>query len=81
MKAAPKSGSEMMNVIQGHFHTDAYITYLVGRGKKVFGMQVGCGVDRESYALAYAKEFPKQAIGCGVVLEDGRLPIVEMMDL
>lgn len=81
MKAAPKSGSEMMNVIQGHFHTDAYMHWNVGRGKKVFGMQVGCGVDRESYAMAYAKEFPKQAISCGVVLEYGRLPVIEMMEL
>ena len=81
MKAAPKSGSEMMNVIQGHFHTEAYITWLVGRGNKVFGMQVPCGIDRESYAMAYAKEFPKPAIGCAVLLESGRLPIIEMMDL
>lgn len=81
MKAAPKSGSEMMNVIQGHFHSEAYIHWNVGRGNKVFGMQVPCGVDRGSYAMAYAKEFPKQVIGCGVLLEYGRLPIIEMCDL
>lgn len=81
MKAAPKSGSEMMNVVQGHFHTESYIDWQVGRGKKIFGMQVPCGIDRESYAMAYAKEFPKPAIGCAVLLENGRLPIIEMMDL
>jgi hypothetical protein len=31
-------------------------------------MQVGCGVDADTYAAAYAKNFKKQAIGCGVVL-------------
>jgi hypothetical protein len=31
-------------------------------------MQVGCGVDGGSYAAAYAKNFKKQAIGCGVVI-------------
>lgn len=81
MAASVKSGSEMMNVCQGHFHTKASIDWHVGRGKKVFGMQVPVGVDRESYAMAYAKEFPKQAIGCAVLLENGRLPVIEMMEL
>ena len=40
----------------------------VGKNFKVFGMQVGCGVDSKTYAAAYAKNFKKQAIGCGVVL-------------
>jgi len=31
-------------------------------------MQVGCGLDRETYAAAYAKHYKKQAIGCGVVI-------------
>ena len=35
---------------------------------KLFGMQVGCGLDRETYAAAYAKHYKKQAIGCGVVI-------------
>jgi hypothetical protein len=41
---------------------------MVGNNFKIFGMQVGCGIDRDSYAAAYAKHFKKQAIGCGVVL-------------
>ena len=31
-------------------------------------MQVGCGVDATTYAAAYAKNFKKQAIGCGIVI-------------
>jgi len=81
MKAAPRSGSEMMSVVQGHHHTESYIQWNVGRGKKVFGVQCPCGVGRETYAMAYAQEYPKQAIGCAVILEYGRLPIIEMMDL
>ncbi len=80
-KSAPKAGSEFMNVVQGHHHTSAYIEYRVGMGSKVFGMQVPCGVDRETYAMAYAQEFPKPAIGCSVILDYGKTPIVEMMDL
>ena len=45
-----------------------YTEWLVGKNFKVFGMQVGCGIDSTSYAAAYAKHFKKQAIGCGVVI-------------
>ena len=80
-KAAPKSGCEMMNVVQGHFHSEAYIHWNIGKGKKVFGMQVPCGISEDKYAFAYAKDFAKPAIGVGVLLEFGRLPIIEMCDL
>ena len=80
-KASPKSGSEMMSVVQGHFHTEAYIHYRVGAGKKIFGAQCPCGIDRKSYAMAYAEEHPKEAVGCMIIKEYGRLPILEMMDL
>jgi hypothetical protein len=40
-------------------------------------MQVGCGVDRKSYAMAYSKHFAKTyKLACGVVLNRGSLPIV-----
>ena len=58
----------MMSTVQGHIHTQAYVDWVVGRNFKVFSMQVGCGVDGNSYAAAYAKNFKKQAIGCGVVI-------------
>lgn len=80
-KASTKIGKDMMNTVQGHHHTEANITYKVGAKFKVWGMQVGCGINIKSYAMAYGKHYPKPAIGCGVVLENGRLPIVEMMEL
>jgi hypothetical protein len=43
-------------------------------------MQVGCGIDRESYAAAYAKNFKKQAIGVGVVI-GGHTAFNCMMDV
>ena len=66
--ARTKSKNDMMCTVQGHIHTQAYVEWAVGRNFKVFGMQVGCGVDGGSYAAAYAKNFKKQAIGCGVVI-------------
>ena len=66
--ARTKSKNDMMSTVQGHIHTQAYVEWAVGRNFKVFSMQVGCGVDGNSYAAAYAKNFKKQAIGCGVVI-------------
>lgn len=80
-KANTKITKDMMSTVQGHLHTEANITYKVGKNFKVFGMQVGCGINKDSYAMAYGRDFPKPAIGCGVVLENGRLPVIEMMDL
>lgn len=79
--ARTKAKNDMQSTVQGHIHTQAYVEHMVGRNFAVYGMQVGCGVDGNSYAAAYAKNFKKQAISCGVVLNNGRTPIVEMMDL
>jgi hypothetical protein len=46
----------------------------------VFGTQVGCGIDHEKYAFAYAKAGKKPAIGCGVVI-GGHTAINELMNL
>jgi len=43
-KASPKSLTDMVSIVQGHFHTEAYIVWKTGRKVKVFGMQVGCVV-------------------------------------
>ena len=66
--ARTKAKNDMQSTVQGHIHTQAYTEWMVGRNFRVFGMQVGCGVDGDSYAAAYAKNFKKQAIGCGVII-------------
>lgn len=78
--ARTKAKNDMMSTVQGHIHTQCYTDWMVGRNFKVFGMQVGCGVDGSSYAAAYAKHFKKQAIGCGVVI-GGHTAINCLMDL
>ena len=58
----------MQSTVQGHIHTQAYTEWMVGRNFRLFGMQVGCGVNGDSYAADYAKNFKKQVIGCGVII-------------
>jgi len=75
-----KAQQNMQSSVCGHTHTKAGTQFYVGKKYKVFGMQVGCGVDEKTYAAAYAKNFRRQAIGCGIVI-GGHTAINVMMDL
>ena len=79
--ARTKCRADMMNTVQGHLHTQCYTENYVGAKYRIFGMQVGCGIDFKSYAMAYAKAGKKPAIACGVILENGKTPINVMMEL
>lgn len=71
-----------MPVVQGHIHTSAGVQYNASKKDLVWGLQVGCGIDDEKYAFAYAKsDIKKSIIGCGVVLNKGKLPIFIPMHL
>jgi len=66
--ARTKCKVDLQSIVQGHLHTQLYTEYVIGRNNRVFGMQVGCGIDHEQYAFSYAKAGKKPAIGCGVVI-------------
>lgn len=72
---------DLMSTVQGHLHTQAYTEHIVGARFHIFGSQVGCGVDKDAYAMAYAKNFGKPVIGAMVILDNGKLPINILMDL
>ena len=72
--AFTKAKTLFQSVVAGHTHTKCYIEYI----NNIFGMQVGCGVDKDSYAMAYAKNYAPPQIACGVVI-DGKLPILIKM--
>jgi predicted phosphodiesterase len=78
--AHTKCRADMMSTVQGHLHTQCYVQWFVGQNFKIFGMQVGCGIDNDAYAMAYAKRGKKPAIGCGVVI-GGHTAINELMEL
>ena len=65
--ARTKAKNDMQSTVQGHIHTQCYVEYNSG-SKIVFSMQIGCGVDRDSLAMSYAKAFKSQQIACGVVI-------------
>jgi metallophosphoesterase superfamily enzyme len=55
--------NRMISTVQGHYHTKMGVQYINNR---VWGMQVGCGIDRDSYAMSYAKGYSKEPmLGAG----------------
>jgi predicted phosphodiesterase len=61
------------STVIGHTHSSCGVEYLVSSKDCIFGMNVGSGVDREAYAFAYGKDFPrKPVLACGIVTDKGR---------
>ena len=78
--ARTRARRDLCSIVQGHLHTQASVDWIVGKNFKIFACQTGCGIDAKAYAMAYAKEFAKPAIGCAVVLE-GKTVFNAMMEL
>lgn len=71
-----------INVCIGHTHSVGVIGWNVSVKDRIFGMNPGCGVNYKHMAFAYGKDIDnKPFIGCGVILDKGRLPIIEPMEL
>ena len=78
--AKAKCRADMMSTVQGHLHTQCYTEWFAGANFKIFGAQVGCGIDHDAYAMAYAKSGKKPIIGCAVII-GGNTVINELMQL
>lgn len=57
-----------MSTVMGHLHSTAGVEYLANSDSLIFGMGVGCLIDRKKYAFTYGKDFKrKPVLGCGIV--------------
>lgn len=79
-KARQRARQDMISVAQGHYHSESYVEWFVGKRDKIFALQVGCGMDDRSFASAYGKHFQKMHINVGIILY-GKTPFLEYMDL
>ena len=66
--ARTKCRADMQSTVQGHLHTQCYTEYYTTNRGVIFGTQVGCGIDADQYAFAYAKRGKKPAIACAVII-------------
>lgn len=61
------------SIVMGHLHTNAGTMWSANEDKIIFGLAVGCGIDRKSYAFGYGRDFRRKPIlGCGVVSNHGK---------
>jgi hypothetical protein len=73
--------AEFCSVVQGHHHSQSGVWYHANENNLIFGMQVGCGIDRQHQQMAYGTKFSsKPIISCGVVI-DSQTAFVERMTL
>ena len=71
-----------MSMVQGHIHSQAFINYTSSLNDLKWQMQVPVGIHYNSWAYSYAKfHTAKPIIGCSVVLDNGKLPIICPMEL
>lgn len=78
-KARNRAKQDMISVAQGHYHSESYVEWFVGKRDKIFAMQVGCGMHDKSYAAAYGKHFAKMHINVGIIING--TPLLEYMNL
>jgi len=60
----------LMSVVMGHCHSAAGIKWAANPLRRIFGMDVGCGIDDKKYAFNYGQYTKTRSIlGAGVVLD------------
>lgn len=60
------------SIVMGHLHANAGAWYTANDDRLIFGLAVGCGIDRKTYAFHYGRDMRrKPVIGCGVIMEGG----------
>lgn len=67
--AINRARDNRQSTVIGHIHSFGGVAYSASDRDMIFGLNVGCGIDIESYAMEYGKPFAKRpTIGCGVVI-------------
>lgn len=67
------------NLIIGHIHSYAGVKFHTSDYSRIFGMNVGCGIDIDGYAFDYGKPFAiRPVLGCGILI-DNVYPYFEIM--
>ena len=70
------------SMVQGHVHTQAFVDFTASLTDLKWGMQCPTGIEYKSFAFSYAKfHTAKPILGCAVVLDNGKMPILEPMNL
>lgn len=70
--------TNMESTVIGHHHSYSGVHYIANQEKMIFGMNVGCLIDMDTYAFRYAKKYRfKPTLSAGIV--DRGVPVVVPM--
>lgn len=70
------------STVIGHTHSAASVGYMANEKETIFGMNVGCGIDKTAYTFEYGRDFRKKPVlSCGVVTDGGKFCQVFPMDI
>ena len=70
------------STVIGHVHSVAGVSWSANDKDCIFGMAVGCGIDRKKYAFNYGLDSKaKPILGCGIVSNNGSNAQFIPMDL
>lgn len=82
MGAINRAKDNRQSTVIGHIHSFGGVLYSGSEKDLIFGLNVGCGIDIRAYAMEYGRDFAKRpTLGCGVVLDGGRIGLFVPMDL
>ena len=68
----------LMSVVQGHNHSASGVKWRANPERRIFGMDVGCGVDQKRMAFAYGQNQILRSILSAAVVIDG-IPALHIM--
>lgn len=70
------------SIVMGHLHSNAGVWWSANENDIIFALAVGCGIDRNTYAFRYGRDFKRKPIlGCGVVTNGGKCAEFVPMEL
>jgi len=68
----------LMPVVMGHLHSRAGVKWRANPLKRIFSVDVGCGIDVDAYQFAYGRHIKERPILSAAVILDG-IPYHEIM--
>jgi predicted MPP superfamily phosphohydrolase len=74
------AGKMLMSVVMGHCHSRAGIKWRVNPLRRIFAMDVGCGIDVKAFQFAYGRHCKDRPILAAGVVIDGN-PYLEIMPI
>lgn len=70
---------ERMSTVIGHQHSFGGCKYIANKRDLIFGLNVGCGIDSDTYAMKYGSTFKyRPTLGCGIVVNENEGYFVPM---